>query len=77
MSAIALWSTLHLHPHVASILSSFFLDDAVVATISDAFFCQEQEQHDGITHNFESQQACITALALGNAFNVERMLIHS
>ena len=38
-------------------------------------FCQEQEQ-DGITHNCKSQQACITALAPGNAVNVEMMLIH-
>ena len=58
----------HLHPHVASI----FL--AVVATISDASLCQEQEQFDGITENFTSQQACITALALGDALNAEEML---
>ena len=37
--------------------------DAVVVTISDASFCQELEQLDGITQNFESQQACVTALA--------------
>ena len=43
----------------------FSWDDAVVATISDASFCQEQERLDGITQNFESQQACITALAPG------------
>ena len=49
-------------------------DVAVVATISDASFGQEQEQLDGITQNFTSQQACITALALGE--RVERMLIH-
>ena len=53
-----------------------FWDDAVVATISDARFCQEQEQLDGITENFKSQQACISALAPGNAFNAEKMLIH-
>ena len=39
-------------------------------------FCQEQEQVDGITENFKSQQACITALAPGDALNAERMLIH-
>ena len=49
---------------------------AVVVTISDASFCQEQEQRDRVTENFQSQQACITALALGNALNVEKMLIH-
>ena len=54
----------------------FSWDDVVVATISDASFCQEQDQHDGITKNFKSQQACITALAPGNALNVEKMLIH-
>ena len=51
-------------------------NDAVVATISDASVCQKQEQLDGITKNFKSQQACITALALGNALNAEKMLIH-
>ena len=54
----------------------FCWDDAVVVTICDASFCQEQEQIDGVTQNFESQQACITALALGNALNAEKMLIH-
>ena len=54
----------------------FSWDDAVVVTISDASFCQEQEQLDGITQNFKSQQACITALAPGSALNAERMLIH-
>ena len=44
-------------------------------TISDASFCQEQGQLDGINQNFESQQACITALAHGNALNAEKMLI--
>ena len=29
-----------------------------------------------ITQSFKSQQACITALALGNALNAEKMLIH-
>ena len=52
----------------------FSWDDAVVETISDASFCQEQEQLDGLTQNFETQQACITALALGNALNGEKML---
>ena len=33
-------------------------------------------RRDGITQNFKSQQACITALALGNALNAEKMLIH-
>ena len=51
-------------------------DDAVVVTIIDASFCPEQEQIDGVTQNFKSQQACITALALGNALNAEKMLIH-
>ena len=54
----------------------FALDDAVVVTISNASFYQEQEQIDGVTHNFKSQQACITALAPGNALNAEKMLIH-
>ena len=53
-----------------------FGDDAVVVTISDASFCQEQEQFDGVTQNFILQQACITALAPGNALNAEKMLIH-
>ena len=39
-------------------------------------FCQEQEQVDGITENFKSQQAFITALAPGDALNAEKMLIH-
>ena len=47
-------------------------DDVLVATISGASFCQEQEQFDGITKNFKSQQACITALAPGNALNAEK-----
>ena len=55
----------------------FSWDDAFVATISDASFCQEQEQLDGITENLKSQQACITALAPGNALIAEKMLIHS
>ena len=55
---------------------AFSWDDAVVVTISDASFCQEHEQVDGIVRNFKSQQACITALAPGNALNAERMLIH-
>ena len=54
----------------------FSWDDAVVVTIVDASFCQEQEQVDGITRSFKSQQACITALAPGNALNAERMLMH-
>ena len=44
--------------------------------ISDASFCQEQEQVDGITENCKSQQACITALAPGDGLNAEKMLIH-
>ena len=36
----------------------------------------EQDQLDGVTQNFKSQQACITALAPGNALNAEKMLIH-
>ena len=51
-------------------------DDAVAAAISDVSFCQEQEQLDGITKNFKSQQFCITAKAPGNALNAEKMLIH-
>ena len=47
--------------------SSF--DDAVVATITDASFCEEQEQLVGITQDSKPQQACITALALGNSLN--------
>ena len=49
-------------------------DDAVV-TISDASFCQEQEQFDGVTQNCKPQQACITALAPSNVLNAEKMLI--
>ena len=45
-------------------------------TNSDARFCQEPKQLDGITQSFKSQQACVTALAPGNALNVERMLVH-
>ena len=33
----------------------FFWDNAVVVTISDASFCQEQEQIDGVTQNSKSQ----------------------
>ena len=51
-------------------------DDAVVVTISDASFCQEQEQIDGVAQNFNHNRACITALALRNALNAEKMLIH-
>ena len=39
----------HLHPRVASIFSNFSWADAVVATISDASFCQEQDQLDGVS----------------------------
>ena len=53
----------------------FFWDDAVVVTISDASSCQEQEQLDGITQHFKSQQACITALAPGNALNAGKTLV--
>ena len=56
--------------------ADFSWNDAIVATISDASFCQEQQQLDGITQIFKSQQVCITALALGNALNDEKMLIH-
>ena len=56
--------------------SVFSWDDAVVATIFDVSFCQEQEQFDGITQNFKSQQARITALARGNALNAEKMFFH-
>ena len=45
-------------------------------TISNASFCQEQEQLDGITRNSKAQQAGITALAPGDALNAEKMLIH-
>ena len=75
-NAIELWNMQHLHPRVASIFLRIFLDDAVVVTISDASFCQEQEQIDGVTQSFKSQQACITALAPGNALDAEKMLIH-
>ena len=47
-------------------------DDAVGATIIDSSFSQEQEQGDGITRDFKSQQACITAQAPANALNAER-----
>ena len=64
----------HLHSHVASIFLQIFVsDDAVVVTISDAKNCQEQEKLDGNTQNFKSQQACITALAAGNALNAEKI----
>ena len=66
----------HLHPHVLFIFSRFFCDAAVVVTISDASFCQEQEQFDGVTQKFKLQQACITALAPGNALNSEKMPVH-
>ena len=52
----------------------FSWDDAVVVTISDASFCQEQEQIDGVVQNFKSQQACITVFFPGNALNAEKML---
>ena len=66
-----------LHPYVVSIFSpDLFWGGAVAVTISDASFCQEQEQIDGVTQNFKSQQACITALAPGNALNAEKMLMH-
>ena len=45
-------------------------------TISDASFCQEQEHVDGITEQFKSQQACITALGRRNALNTERIRKH-
>ena len=73
VSAIALTSTSTRGICFSSVCS---WRDAVVVTISDASFCQEQEQLDGITLNFKSQQACITALAPGNALNAGRMLIH-
>ena len=55
---------------------AFSWDDAVVATISDAGVCQKKEQFDGITQNFISQQACVTALAPSNALNAGRMVVH-
>ena len=54
---------------------AFSWDDAVVVTISDASFCQEQEHLDEITQNFKSQQACVTALAAGALYD-ERVLVH-
>ena len=60
-------------------MASLFLHfswDAVVATTSDASLFQEQERIDGVTENLKSQLACITALALDNALNAEKMLIH-
>ena len=50
-------------------------ENAVVVRLSDASFCQEQEQLDGVTQDSESQQAGITALAPGDALNAVRMLI--
>ena len=77
MSAIVLLNLLFLHPHVAFVFSpDFSRDGAVVVTISDDSSCQEQEQVDGITQHFKSQQACITALAPGDALNAEKMFIH-
>ena len=74
VSATVLWNTLPLRPHVAYFSPAFSWDDAVVVTISDASFFQEQEQLDGITDNFKSQQACISALAPGNALNAGKMI---
>ena len=71
VSAIALTSTSTRGICFSSVCS---WGDAVVVTISDASFCQEQEQLDGITLNFKSQQGCITALAPGNALNAGRMI---
>ena len=51
-------------------------DNAIVVRFSDASFCQEQEQLDGVTQNSKSQQAGITALAPCDALNAVRMLIH-
>ena len=65
VSAIALQSMQHPHPHVAFISLQLFLG------MSGASFCLEQEQLDGITQNSQSQQACITALAPGFALNAE------
>ena len=39
-------------------------DTAIVVRFSDASFCQEQEQLDGVTRNSKSQQAGITALLM-------------
>ena len=67
----------HLHQRVASIFSRFFLGRCTRRDdISDASSCQEQEQIDGVTQNFKSQQSCITTLAPGNALNAVKMLIH-
>ena len=64
----------HLHPtRGVYFLQISSWDDAVVVTISDASFCQ---QIDGVTQNFKSQQACITAWALGNALESEKRHIH-
>ena len=77
VSEVEWLNLLFLHPHVSSVfLQIFFRDDAVVVTVSDAGFCQEQEQVGGIKREFRSQQACITALAAGNALNREKILIH-
>ena len=54
----------------------FTWSDAVITTISGANFCQETEHCDDITQQFESQQAYIATLALGNALNVDEMNIH-
>ena len=51
-----------LHPHAASTFSQTFLGMMQLSQRSVSF-CHEQEQLDGITQNFKSQQACITAPA--------------
>ena len=55
----------------------FSWNDAVVVTISDASFCQEQEQLDRVSQNSTPRQVYITALELGDALNAARMLIHT
>ena len=50
----------------------FSWDDAVVVTISDASFCQEQEKIDRVTQNSKSQH-----YSLGSWYRAaEKMLIH-
>ena len=69
--------TRYIYIHTWHLFSpAFSWDDPVVAKISDAGVCQEQDQFDGITQNFISQQACVTALAPSNALNPGRMVVH-
>ena len=56
VSAIVLWNTLFVHPHVASIFPlAFSWDDAVLVTINARFLPENNEQVE-ITNHFKSQQ---------------------